>query len=777
METPRSVQEEMTDEDSLYAKAHLAKCKDCPLLDCEPVYGFGPEQADLVIVGEAPGLNETKKGRPFVGKSGQLLDKALVDNGVVIKEAYYTNACLCRPPGNETPSAKAIKACRDRLIHEIQGRSPKQILCVGAIAAKSVLGTTDGITSLREKSEHISPELGVKVIPTFHTAAALRDPGKFPAIVRDIKQLGYSGDYLRQTGWEHTKYKVIHDTDTAIRVLAKQAEYPELVVDVERHYDSKEIDNRKPNLLCLGISHRPGASVVYDEKVFNDPRFQQVLAQLYARKDINWAWQNGKFDIQWQWHFAPEARVDDDTMLMHYATDEREKKNGGGHGLELIASIILNAPRYKTETRKWLPYEGAPLSLLPPHILWEYNATDADVTHRILEPLRKEMKSDGVDGMYHRLLIPGSNVLAGVEHRGIALDIPGLEQLAEVFSREMAEGESALKQWVSNPRSHVQIRAALQDLGYWVPNTQKDTIKDIPEEFVEKLLEYKSIHKLASTYVKAWLKRQVNGRLHANFNLHTTETGRLSSSAPNLQNIPIGRTMRDMLIAGEGRTFITADYSAIELRLMALLCNDPYMLQAFREGRNLHRERALKLFGDNYTDRQYVSTKSVAFGSIFGETAKHLAERLGITIQEAKKIQLDIFVKSPTIKRYWAETEEQILENGHLRSIFGRVRRFWLVTADNWYDIKKEGYNFRVQSPASDLTLESLIKLTPLLEPYDAHPVLLVHDSNTFDCPVEATRDVARLIKEVMEDTGLDVPTPVEIKVGPRWGSGELYEV
>jgi uracil-DNA glycosylase family 4 len=759
-----------------------AKCNECPLINARIVYGNGPDKADILACGEAPGANEVTTGIPFTGRSGQLFDKVLEYHGIDRRDVYVTNACLCRPDGNKTPDAKAIGCCRDRLLQEIKQHNPKTILALGASAAKSILRVATGITDLR--TEPYIESDGVRIIPTFHPAYALRNPNVFPTILADVGRINQPV----QVGWEYTKFKVVVDEAEACKVLMEQCKYPELVCDIENDYDKTKPNNpHDVNFLCVGISHKPGYAVVYAKRVVDHPVFQAAFRRaLRGDYGNRWGWQFGKFDIQRLWKFAPEAHVDEDSGLMSYACDERTPQGGGGHDLELLATTILHAPKYKTDAKKWLPYKGASLKHLPLNVLYEYNAGDCDISHRLFEPLRKEMRSDGTEEMYRRLLIEGSNVLARVEYRGVRVDVDGLERLSEDFSGTLGAREAELARWVKNPRSWQQIMAALKEMGYDVPDTRKDTLQPINEDFIEKLLDYKKFHKLLTTYVQGLRRRSVDGVVYSNFNLHTTETGRLSSTNPNLQNIPIGSTIRDMLIARNGYTLVSADYAGIEGRVIAELANDPYLLEAYKANRNLHQERAIRLFTkdgydperkDDYSKRLYVTTKSVFFGSIYEETAKHLAARLGVMLREAMKIQADIFDKSPRIKKYWKEVEAEITENGYLRSKYGRLRRFWLVTRENFHDVSKEGVNFKVQSPASDLTLEALINLTPVLEP-DAFPIITVHDELTFESREEAVPDVSRMIKRVMEDTPMfEVPMVAEVKVGKKWGSKEEVKV
>jgi uracil-DNA glycosylase family 4 len=752
-------------------KAPLADCENCPLRDQPFVPSSGPNKVSLAIVGEAPGKEEAEQGIPFIGKSGQLLDRVLEYHGYKREEVFLTNACLCRPPDNATPSSKAIKACRPRLVQELLHREPTNILAVGATAAKSVRDTSEGINSLRAEPPTYSDELSARVVCTFHPAAVLYKEGYklFPSILKDVEKTKRI-----EVGWEPTKYKVYARTEEAIHSLAAISRLPEVTLDVEVDYeqgwpnDPKNLAGLSEGFLSMAISHRPGASIVFTAEVCNDYRFVSVLDQLFV-KGPRFGFQYGKFDIQRLWTLgAPHARIDEDTAYQHYSTDERV----GTHDLEQMAVEVLGSPRYKTDTRQWLPHKGASLKHLPKPILYEYNAADADVTHRLMVHLRKDMASDGVTEMYHRFLVPGGNVLARVEYEGVSVDGDGLDNLADTFQSSLDTREAELKRWVDNPRSWQQVQAALKELGYDVADTTKETLKLIDEEFAQKELGYRKEQKLLSTYVNGLRKRLVQGKMYSSFNIQTTETGRLSSSNPNLQNIPIGSTIRDVFYAPEGYVFLSCDYAAIELRVLAILANDPYLLEAFRQGRNIHKETAPILFGPNYSEQEYVWTKNVRFGSVYQGTAAYLAGLYGVPPRVVEQIQAEMHRQSPTIRKYWRQIEREIREDGYLRSPTGHIRRFWYVTPENWKDVRKEGYAFKPQCVASNITLEALIKSEPVLRG-KAAPIITVHDNLVFLTRIERLQEVASVVKATMESTGynfLGLPTPVEMTVGKRWG-------
>jgi DNA polymerase-1 len=235
--------------------------------------------------------------------------------------------------------------------------------------------------------------------------------------------------------------------------------------------------------------------------------------------------------------------------------------------------------------------------------------------------------------------------------------------------------------------------------------------------------------------------------------------------------VPSDSIIRSLFVSGPDNVLLQADYSQVEFRLAGILSGDEWLINQFVEGRNFHEEVALELFGPDYTDLEKLRAKAVNFGMLYGRGAASLAGEHGGSFNYWQQRINDWFARMPRVKEYQKGLEQQIKERGYLESYFGRKRRFWLVTKENWHQVQKEGYNFPLQSTASDLTLDSLIRLEPLLRG-KAAPVVTVHDSIMFEVRRQYLDEVAHTVKEVMEDTPVkDIcPTTVDITVGTEWG-------
>lgn len=750
-------------------KHPLAKCEECPLFAQPMVPAYGPQDARVVIVGEAPGANEAEIGRPFVGDSGKLLRGVLTRHGVDDSEVYFTNVCLCRPPDNKTPKKKEIAACLPRLKAELESLSADTVFAVGGVAGKTLLQSTEGITKLRLGGPQRSAISEHTVVPTFHPAAALRNPDHLPSIYKDI---GRALEGRASIKWQPTEYSVHERPGDAREVLERY--HDTIAVDVEV-CSTDEQSHGSPHdfkFLCIGVSDVPGKADVFTEEVLRDNGVREAFRDMLMR--TTGSYHNGKFDIQYLRAYFGAGSVGEDTMLLHYSCDERV----GTHDLEQVVVDELNAPRFKSEAKAELPEDERSLAFLPKDVLYKYNAYDVDHTHRLIEPLTARMRREGTEDPYRNFLIPMSDIVADMEYQGLHVNEAGLDAIEDEFTNALTEMRIYFDENEINPNSPTQVKKALAEFGFNVVDTKKQTLQYINHEFVDKLLAYKTRHKIQSTYVHRLQGLLRNGKVHPQYKLHGTETGRLSSKAPNIQNQPHEYGIRDLFVPAPGKVFVYADFSGIELRLAGIFAEDPYLCRAFREGRNPHRELASKLFGDDYSTRQYVTTKSVNFGALYRESAYHLAYRLKITEDEAKKIQTEFFRRSPALLQYHRKLEKEIHKNGYIRSMFGRKRRFWLLTDRNKHDVHKEGYNFPIQSAASDITVDSIIKITRELQGI-ARPAITVHDSITMECndDHETIMHVAKTMKECMEREISGVPITAEFAYGHKWGSLKELEV
>ncbi|EYB69734.1 DNA polymerase I [Deinococcus phoenicis] len=423
-------------------------------------------------------------------------------------------------------------------------------------------------------------------------------------------------------------------------------------------------------------------------------------------------------------------------------------------------------------------------------------ATRAAITHRLLAELPPQL--DGARRkLYEDMEKPLAGVLKRMEVRGVRLDSAYLRGLSEATAGRIATLEAEIHRHAGREfsiRSRDQLEAVLYDeLGLASGKKTKLTgkrstavsaLEPLRDEhpIIPALLEYRELEKLRGTYLDP-LPNLVNprtGRLHTTFNQTTAATGRLSSLNPNLQNIPIrselGREIRKGFIADEGFCLISADYSQIELRLLAHIAGDELMQQAFQEGADIHRRTAAQVLGleeTGITPNQRRAAKTVNFGVLYGMSAHRLSNDLGIPYAEATGFIEVYFSTYPGIRRYIDQTLEFGREHGYVETLYGRRRYVPELKAQN-RTLREAGerlaYNMPIQGTAADIIKIAMVRLADELDALGARLLLQVHDELLIEAPSEKADEVARLTREVMEGAAqLSVPLAVEVGTGPNW--------
>lgn len=756
-----------------------ALCENCSLFTeqgSKYAGGEGPDTADIVIIGEAPGYDEAKKGRPFTGPSGRLLDTVLSYHKIDRAASYVDNVVACRPPSNRTPSKGEIDCCWPRLRKEVTKRQPKTIVALGNTAAQTTLETRTGITTLRIGPPKPSPYFeGAEVIATVHPAYCLRTADAFPHLVSDI---GKARTDIR-ISWEPPTYVVVNDESSARQALEEiPRRSKRLVVDIEAGIDKDEFghpDHYQP--LCVGIGYEKGKVCVIGEEALRVPSVKHHLADVLLTSDLTE--QNGKFDSAgleaWCQTGGIGSRLKFDTMLASYCLDERP----GIHSLDYNGVELLGAPNWKHELSRYVK-KGDNYNVVPRDVLYRYNAYDVGATDLLEEYFVARFDDD--NRKLHDFLVEVSPILQACEVEGVSIDIPYLDELTETYLGVIEALVDELQPWVANPRSPQQVKAALASMGVTVSSTAKDILEIVLEkvqpetqvaEFVRRMLRHRREQKLYGTYIKGARKRLYQGRLHPTFLLHGTTTGRTACRNPNLQNVPRESSIRRMFIPGPGNVFVQADYRTIELRALATEAGDEYLRTIFLEGRDIHDEFSSVLYGPNFTKEQRVRTKAFVYGVSYGREEYSIAMEYGIPVAEARRT-MQLFTNAiPQTMTYREGVKHKVLkEQDDLVTHFGRHRRFWLITEENKKDVVKEALAFVPQSTASDINLHSLVRLR---RDYGLKTRIPVHDSILVECAKEEADEVGETMRTVMEQTATEiytdfVPFPVDVKVGTSWG-------
>jgi len=423
----------------------------------------------------------------------------------------------------------------------------------------------------------------------------------------------------------------------------------------------------------------------------------------------------------------------------------------------------------------------------------------ADYLQRLAPILRKEVEAQGLDNVYEKIDLPLAGVLAEMERTGILVDPDALAKMSHSMEKEVRRLEKEIWKLAGsefNVNSPTQLAEILFDKLNLQPPARRgkgkvrSTAADILEEMKEqhelpgKVIEYREIAKLKSTYVDALPKliHPETKRLHTSFSQTGTATGRLSSSDPNLQNIPIrselGREIRAAFVAQKGQILLSADYSQIELRIMAHFSKDPVLTEAFRNGEDIHARTAQEVFGVGpmaQTAEHRRAAKAINFGIIYGLSAFGLAQQLGIEQKEASQFINAYFTRYRGVKQYLDSVLVETRKTGVAKTLFGRIRPIPEINSPQVHlrnFAERTALNSPLQGTAADLIKMAMISIDARLkkEKLAAKMILQVHDELLFELPVKEKNRLEKLVKEEMENVHkLAVPIVVEMGTGPNW--------
>lgn len=505
--------------------------------------------------------------------------------------------------------------------------------------------------------------------------------------------------------------------------------------------------------------------------------------------------QNLKYDFLVLRRAGVELRgVFFDTMIASYLLDPGRRE----HGLDSLALEHLD---HRTITYAEVAGKGKgelPFAEVPLASACGYACEDADVALRLAEKFGPELERLGLERLFHQVEMPLIEVLAQMEWDGIAIEAAFFEELSGRLKRDLATLEAGIQVEAGvdfNVNSNPQLREVLFDrLGLPVvkrtktgPSTDAVVLEQLAaagHRLPTLLLEYRQLEKLRSTYVDA-LPRMVNpetGRIHTSFNQTVAATGRLSSSNPNLQNIPIrtevGRQIRRGFVPREGFRFVSADYSQIELRILAHYSSDPAFVEAFREGEDIHRQTAAIIFGiapEEVSREMRDRAKTVNFATLYGQGAFSLANQLGVAREEARAFIDAYFERFPGVRRYLNAEVEKARELGFVETITGRRRYLPELRSKN-FNIRAFGeraaINAPIQGSAADLIKMAMIHIHQdfAADPRDLRMLVQVHDELLFEVPEGEEESALELVRRRMEGVvELTVPLVVETGVGSNW--------
>ncbi len=521
-----------------------------------------------------------------------------------------------------------------------------------------------------------------------------------------------------------------------------------------------------------------------------------IFKPLYENPQILKIGQNIKYDLEVLANYGIELKGELwDTMIAHYLIQPELH-----HNMDYMAEVYLNyqtihideliGPRGKNQKS---------MRDLSPTQVYEYAAEDADITLRLKNVLEPKLKDAGVVDLFYQIEMPLVRVLAEMEMNGVLIDTDSLKETSELFTMRLTELEHRIYELageefnIASPKQvgdilfgKLQIieKPKKTKTGQYVTN--EETLQSLrsKHEIVEKILEHRGLKKLVGTYVDA-LPKLINprtGHIHTSFNQTITATGRLSSSDPNLQNIPIrgedGKEIRKAFIPEPGCQFFSADYSQIELRVMAHLSEDEHMMQVFREGKDLHAATAATIYKkgiDEVSRDERTKSKRANFGIIYGITVFGLAERLEIDRSEARQLIDGFFQTFPQVHDYMERSKEIVRQKGYAETIFHRRRYLPDIHSHNATVrgfAERNAINAPIQGSAADIIKVAMVRIYKRMkdEGLKSKMILQVHDELNFSVLPEEKELMERLVLEEMQGAfALKVPLIADAGWGENW--------
>lgn len=600
---------------------------------------------------------------------------------------------------------------------------------------------------------------------------------------------------VRTIATERPSYHLITLPEERKELMELLLKQKEIAFDTE----TTNIDSFDATMVGMSFSYRK-KEAFYVAVPEDEVHIQEIINEfrpVFENENCLIIGQNLKYDLQVlaNYNCVVKAKMFD-TMIAHYLIQPESR-----HGMDYLAELYLN---YKT-----VPIEDVigkkgktqkNMRDLSPKEVCDYACEDADITFQLKAVLEKELEQNKLTELFETIEMPLVSILQRMENEGIAIDADYLNKMSVKFGEELLQlqeeiyKEAGIEFNIDSPKQlgevlfdHMKISEKAKKTKTGQYQTSEEVLESFKDdhEIIAMILEYRQLKKLKSTYIDPLpeLCKPKDGRIHTSFMQTVTSTGRLSSNHPNLQNIPIrterGKAIRKAFIArDENHLLLSADYSQIELRVIAALSNDENMIQAFKDGEDIHRATASKVFSIPYNDvdrDQRSAAKAVNFGIIYGQSAFGLAKGLGISRTEAKEIIDNYFIQYPTIKEYMDNAIVSAREKGYVETISKRRRYLPDITSANAVVrgfAERNAINAPIQGSAADIIKIAMRKVDEALKAHSLNTKMLlqVHDELVFDVPNDEVAIASKVIVDAMEDAfHFSVPLVVEAKAAENW--------
>lgn len=595
-------------------------------------------------------------------------------------------------------------------------------------------------------------------------------------------------------------YRIVRDADALRGMIERVSGYGEFCFDLE----TTGFDMFRDRIVGLSVAVEPHEAwyvpfAAHDGMSRDEVEktYVEMLRPLFADEKIAKIGQNMKFDILFMRAAGIEVRGRKfDTMLLHYLLDPESR-----HGMNVLAERYLHYTPIEITALIGRGAKQLSMDMVGVERVAEYAAEDADITLQLYHVLRPMVEREGQMELYERIEEPLIDVLADMEWTGVRIDSASLAHYSASLSGQLSTLEAKIRDAAGEPTLNVNSSRQLGELLFSKMRiaekpkmtktkqfcTDEEYLQSFAHryEIVDLILQYRGVKKLLSTYVDALplLVNPVTGHIHTSYNQAVTATGRLSSANPNLQNIPvreqIGRPIREAFVPSDDEhLLLSADYSQVELRIMAHLSGDESLREAFMHGEDIHAATAAKIFGKpigEVTSEERRRAKTANFGIIYGISAFGLSQRLDIPRSEAKALIDGYFASYPKVKEYMERVTEQARRDGYVTTLFGRRRYLNDINSRNVNArglAERNAINAPIQGGAADIMKIAMIEVARRFreEGILSRIILQVHDEIVVDMLASERERVERIVREAMEGAAsLTVPLIVDCGVGRNW--------
>ena len=568
------------------------------------------------------------------------------------------------------------------------------------------------------------------------------------------------------------------------------------ILSLDTETTSVEAINAKLVGLSFSVKENEAFYVPVPQDEAEARKIVEIFRPAYENEKILKIGQNLKYDYEVLMNYGVEIKGKMfDTMIAHYVIQPELH-----HNMDYLAEIYLNYQTIHIDELIGPKGKGQKnMSDLDPKDVYEYAAEDADVTLKLKNKLEAELRKYGAEELFYNIEMPLMPVLAEMEMNGVLIDTKSLAETSTVLTKRMEEVEREIYELaggefnIASPRQVGEVlfdklkiveKAKKTKKGQYVTNEEVLQSLKGKHKIVGAILEHRGLKKLLGTYIDA-LPKLINsrtGHIHTSFNQATTATGRLSSSDPNLQNIPVrgeeGKEIRKAFIPEPGCLFFSADYSQIELRVMAHLSGDENMIEAFREGHDIHAATAAKIYKEemeNVSRDQRTKAKRANFGIIYGITIFGLADRLEISREEARQLIDGYFETFPKVKEYMEKAKEEARSKGYVETLFHRRRYLADINSANGTVrgfAERNAINAPIQGTAADIIKGAMVRIHRRFksENIRSKMILQVHDELNFSVYPDEKEKVERIVLEEMQNAfPMEVPLVADCGWGNNW--------